>query len=123
MDQLAQDIAPSHVSLLGERRGESGGASGAQVQSAAWPPRVVLGHALAEHPVEVTPAEDEGPIQALASDGPHPSLGERVRPRRSERGKDAADAVGREDGVEAPHVLRVPLTDQDPERPTLGEVE
>ncbi len=66
--------------------------------------------------------QDERPVQALPPDGPHPALSEGVRPLGSERGEHDSGAVGGEHRVEAPGVLGVPISDQEPERPTLGEM-
>jgi hypothetical protein len=43
---------------------------------------VVVVDVLMKCPFEVAPSEDEHPVQALASDGAHESLGVRVRPSR-----------------------------------------
>jgi hypothetical protein len=63
----------------------------------------------------VSSTEDERPVQAFPPDGPHPALGEGVRPRGLERGKDRGDALGGEDRVEALGELGVPVADQENE--------
>jgi hypothetical protein len=124
MDEPAQDVAPSHAS-------RSAGRSGSirrrvrcpEVEPTVRASCVVVSHVLAKHPLQVTAANHERPVEALAPDGPHPALGEGVRLRGSEWGEHDAHAVGREDGVEVPRVLGVAIADQELERPALGQVE
>lgn len=80
-----------------------------------WAPGVVVSHVLAKDPLQVTATEDEYPVQALPPDSPHPALGEGIRRRGLERGKDRGDALGGEDRIEALRVLGVPVTDQETE--------
>ena len=60
-------------------------------------------------------SEDEDAIEAFASDGPHPALGERVRVRRLHGRPDHVDPLGAKDLVEAAAELRVAVMDQQPE--------
>jgi len=94
-----------------------------EVEPTVRAPPVVVSHVLTKHSLEVTATKHERPVEALTPDGPHPALGEGIGLRGSEWGEHGANAVGREDGVEAPRVLGVAIADQEPERPTLGEVE
>jgi hypothetical protein len=57
-------------------------------------------------------SEDEDAIKAIAADGPHPALSERVRVRRSNRRPDHLDPLGAEDFVEGAAELRVTIVDQ-----------
>jgi hypothetical protein len=50
-----------------------------------WPPLVVVGHVHPQHSLGVASTQDERPVQAFPPDGPHPALGEGVRPRSLER--------------------------------------
>src|SRR6266540_4567438 len=81
-----------------------------------------MGHVLPEHSLKMAPTKDERPVQALPPDGPHPALGEGVRPRSLERGDDRGAALRGEDRIEALRVLGVLITDQETEWRTLGEV-
>jgi hypothetical protein len=47
-------------------------------------------------PVKVPATKDEGPVQDLASDGAHPTLGEGVGPRGTDRGEDDPRTLGPE---------------------------
>lgn len=106
MDEAAQDVVPSHASRSAGRSGRiRRRVRRPEVEPTVRAPRVVVNHVLAKHPLEVTATKDERPVEALAPDGSHPTLGEGVRLRGPERGEHHADAVGREDGVEAPGYL------------------
>ena len=94
-----------------------------EAEAAVRPARVVVGEVLAEDVLEVTPTEYERPVQALPPDGPHPPFGEGVRSRRPERGKDDLRAIGREDRIEAPGVLGVPIPEEEAKRTTPSQVE
>jgi hypothetical protein len=67
------------------------------------------------HGVEF-PVEQQ-PVGALRADAAHPPLREAIRLRRSGRDLDDVDAFGGEHGVERVAELRVPVADQEPERP------
>jgi hypothetical protein len=70
----------------------------------------------------VTLPEDEHPVEALAPDGAHESLGDGVRPRCPDRDLDDPDPLCGEDGVEGGDELRVSVMHQvlDRRRP-VGE--
>jgi hypothetical protein len=123
-DEPAQDVAPSHASRSAGRSGRiRRRVRRPEVEPTVRAARVVVNHVLAKHSLEVAATKHERPVQALAPDGPHPTLGEGVRLRGSERGEHHADAVSGEGGVEALRVLGVAIADQEPERPTPGQVE
>lgn len=69
------------------------------------PVRVVMLDVLGEHGLEVTAAEDEPSIEALAPDGADDVLADGARARSLDRGLDDPDDVGSEDGVEGCGVL------------------
>src|SRR6266540_484459 len=57
-------------------------------------------------------SEDEDAIEAVAADGPHPALSERVRVRRSNRRPDHLDPLGAEDLVKGATELRVAIVEK-----------
>ena len=59
--------------------------------------------------------DDEDAIEAVAADGSHPALSERVRVWRSNRRPDHLDLLGAEDFVEGAAELRVAIVDQQSE--------
>ena len=61
-------------------------------------------------------AEDQHPVETLATDGADEALGEGVGPRSPDRGPDDPDAVGAEDLVEARGELGVSVPDQELDR-------
>jgi len=118
MDEPTEDVAPPHPSRSADPSGRIRRRVGRpQVKPAVRAFRVVVRHGLTKHPLQVTATNHERPVEAFAPNGPHPALGEGIRLRGSKRGEHDADAVGREDGVEAPRVLGVAVADQEPERP------
>jgi hypothetical protein len=60
----------------------------------------------------VSASENEDAIEAVAADGPHPALSERVRVRRLHRSPDHLDLLRAEDFVEGAAELRVAVMDQ-----------
>jgi hypothetical protein len=72
---------------------------------------VVVADVLPHHPFEVSPAEDEHPVQALRPRGSHPALRIGVGARRSDRGLDHPDTLRAEYLVDAEP--GVPVPDQD----------
>src|ERR1035437_1004283 len=85
--------------------------------------RAVMPDVVAKDCFEMVTAENERPVEALFSDGPYPALRDRVRAGRSHRCLDHLYAFGGEHLVEAGGELRVAVSDQEPERPTLlGEI-
>ena len=52
------------------------------------PVAVVMGHVLAEHQVQVAVAEDQGPVQQSAAEGPDDALADGVHPWRPRQGGD-----------------------------------
>lgn len=89
VNEATQDVVTSHASEVGERSGRiRRRVRRSEAEAAVRPARIVVGDVLAEDVLEVTPTENERPVQALPPDGPHPTLGEGVRSRRPERGED-----------------------------------
>ena len=76
------------------------------------PVPVVVAAVDAEHVFEVSTAEDQDPVEALAAKCAHPALGVGVRVRRPERRSDDPDALALEDGVEAAAELAVAIVQQ-----------
>ena len=69
-----------------------------------------------EHLLELSPADDQDPVEAVAPDSADPALGERVRLRRPERRADDLDTVASEDLVEHLAELAVAIVDQEANR-------
>jgi hypothetical protein len=67
----------------------------------------------AEHTLEVTPVDDQEPVQALGAGGADEAFGDRVRLWRSHRRLDDLDAFAGEDGVEVAAVFAVAVADQE----------
>jgi hypothetical protein len=76
----------------------------------------------AEDAVEVTPVQDQDPVEALAAERPDPPLGVGVRVRRPNRCADDPDALATEHRVEVTTELAITIVEQKPE-PTLSVVE
>jgi hypothetical protein len=92
-------------------------------KAAVRPMLVVMPDVIAKDCFEMMTAENERPVETLFSDGPYPALRDRVRTRRSHRCLDHLDTFGGEHLVEASGELRVAVSDQEPERPSvLGEI-
>ena len=92
-------------------------------KAAVRPMLVVMPDVVAKDCFEMTTAENERPVETLFSYGPYPALRDRVRTRRSDGRLDHLDTFGGEHVVEAGGELRVAVSDQEPERPSvLGEI-
>jgi hypothetical protein len=76
---------------------------------------VVVPLVLGQHMHELPLAEDQHPIQALATDRADPPLGIGVGLRRTWRTAQHFDADIGEHGIEARRELRVAIADQEPE--------
>jgi hypothetical protein len=70
----------------------------------------------AEHPLEVPPVEDQEPVEAFGAGGADEALGDRVRPRCSDRCADDLQAFASEDGVEVAGELAVTIADEKAQR-------
>ena len=80
-----------------------------------WPVLVVMAAVDAEDVLEVLPAEDEDPVEAIGADCAHPAFGVRVRVRRLDRRSDHLDALAAEDLVEGVAEFRVAVVDEEQE--------
>jgi hypothetical protein len=69
-------------------------------------------------PTAAAGPEDEHPVQHLPPNGANPPLRIGLRPRRSHRRAQHRQSLGGEDGVEYGGELRVPIADQNRNRPT-----
>jgi hypothetical protein len=76
----------------------------------------------AQDELKLFSACDQEPVEAVATDGADPALGERVRVRRPERGADDLDTLVAEDVVEGAAEFGVAVVDQETDRPrSFGE--
>jgi hypothetical protein len=66
--------------------------------------------------LELSPACDQEPVEAVATGGADPALGEGIRVRSPERCADDLDALASEDIVEGAAELTVAVVDQEPNR-------
>src|SRR6266496_5012603 len=78
-----------------------------------WTVTVVARGVLVDNGRQVTFADDEHPVGALAADGAHPALRERVRSPRLWWSLDHVDAVGAEHRVEGGGEFAVPVAQQE----------
>jgi hypothetical protein len=67
-----------------------------QAERAVRPMRVVVLDVDAQDVFELSAACDQEPVEAIAADGAHPALGERIRVRRAKRCADDLDALALE---------------------------
>ena len=81
--------------------------------------RVVMLHVLGKDCFEVTPSEDEHPVETLAPDGADDALTDGVGPGRSDGGGDDSGAVGGEDSFEGAGELGDPIADEERDRVRL----
>ena len=70
----------------------------------------------AEHLLELSPADDQDPVEAVTSDGADPALGKRVRFRGLEGCADHFNTLAAEDLVEAVRELAVAIVDEEADR-------
>jgi hypothetical protein len=84
-----------------------------QGDAAVRPGSVVMLDVELDHLLQVSPTEDEHPVQALRPDRAGPPLGEGVGLRCPDGRRDDLGPVGAEDLVEARGVLGVPVPDQE----------
>ena len=124
VDDPTQHVATADVAERQGSRGHFAERCGHfESKAAVRPMLVVMPDVIAKDCFEMVTAENERPVEALFSDGPYPPLRDRVRAGRSHRRLDHLDAFGGEHLVEAGGELRVAVSDQEPERPSvLGEI-
>jgi hypothetical protein len=92
-------------------------------KAAVRPMLVVMADVVAKDGFEMTTAKNERPVEALFTYGPYPALRDRVRAGQPDGCLDHLDAFRGEHLVEAGGELRVAVSDQEPERPSvLGEI-
>ena len=89
------------------------GARWHEVKAAMRSAPVVVRDVLGKDSLKVMPRDDEQVIEAVLSDGAHPSLGEGVRVRGADRGEDALGVDRGEDLVEAGGEFGIAVTDEE----------
>ena len=87
-----------------------------KVECPVWTTRVVMPYIDAEDTVELEPAEDEQPVEALATDAADPALGVGVRVRRLDGCADHGGSFALEDVIEAAAELGVAIVDEKADR-------
>ncbi len=80
------------------------------------PMPVVMARIDIKHVLELAAAEDEQPVEALATDAADPALGVGVRVRRLDGCADHRDPFSLEDVIEAAAELGVAIVDEEAER-------
>jgi hypothetical protein len=83
---------------------------------------VVMARVDAEHVLELPSAEDEQPVEALASHAADPALGVSVRVRRLDGRADHRDPFAVEDVIEAAAELGVAIVDEEKRGRRSGSV-
>jgi hypothetical protein len=76
-----------------------------------WAPLVEVRNVLGQNPTQVTLTEDEYVIQVLVPCRPHPSLGDGIGPRCSERGTDLSDTEALEPTIEPLTIAAIAIVD------------
>ncbi len=69
-----------------------------------------------EHLLELSPADDQDPVEAVTSDGADPTLGKRVRFRGPEGCADHLNAFAAEDRIEVVSELAIAIVDEEADR-------
>ena len=87
-----------------------------------WPVLVVVTAVDTEHMLEMAPAEDEDPVEAVGADRAHPTLGVGVCVRGLNGRTDHRDALGAKDLVEGVAELGVAIVEEEPERVPVAEL-
>src|SRR5206468_9450244 len=89
-DEAAEQVEPVHAGQwrgwIASSRSDGDRVWRLEVERTVRPPAVVVAHIDAEHVLELTAAENQEPVEALAADAADPALDVRVRVRRSDRG-------------------------------------
>jgi hypothetical protein len=87
------------------------------------PMLVVVAAVDAEHVLEMTAPDDEGPVEAVGADRAHPTLREGVRVRGLNWRADDLDALGAEDLIEGVGELGVAIVDEESEGVLVAELD
>ena len=81
---------------------------------------VVIADELPQYRMQVPLVHHDDVVEALGAEGSHDSLGDRVRPRRSDRGPDAGDPELGQARVEITSVDGIAVVDEVAGMPTPG---
>src|SRR5712691_1684756 len=119
VDEAAEEVGARE--LRKRRRSERNRAPArplrwAKCKRAVRPMAVVVVGVGAQDMLELPPAEDEQPVEALATDAADPALGVGVRVRRLDGCADHRDPFSLEDVIEAAAELGVAIVDEEAER-------
>jgi hypothetical protein len=88
-----------------------------------WGLLVVVAGVLPGDSFEVPFIQDEQPVEAFGTNGPHPTLRVGIGPRRSDACLDHPDALGAKHLVEGRRELGVPIPDPELDiSPAVGQV-
>ena len=115
VDEPAEQVPPADTSGADGNRFPSFGERGREVEPAMGPAAVVVGGIGPERPIQMTPTEDQRPVEALGPDPLDHPLGVGIRVRGPDRREDHPDAFGTDNLIERSAELGVPVTDEEPE--------
>src|SRR5439155_11889241 len=121
VDESTEQIATAKADGLCQRR-RVAAVRREQLESAVWPVLVVVAAVNAKHLREMAAAEDKDPIETVAADSAHPTLGEGVCVRRLDKRADHLYALRPKDLVERAAELTVAIMDEEPERLLILEL-
>jgi hypothetical protein len=116
VEEAAETIATLHQTSIGEDDGIRRQTGRPLSKTLMWPGVVVVLDELAEDMFEVSAAEDQQVVEALAANGANPALGEGVRARAPVGSPEYPDTFGAEDLVKRGGELGVAIPEQELER-------
>jgi hypothetical protein len=118
VDQTTENWS-TRDAFVAQVRDGVGGLWWAKVTAAVGPSTVVVPNIFREHDTQVPLIADQHAVGEFGSDRTHEPFGETVRPRRTWKNPDHADAHIGQDRIERCGELAGPISDQETE---LGEV-
>jgi hypothetical protein len=112
VDQTAKPLTPVDNEVIGRRRRRGSPGGRCLAEGTVRPVGVVVVDVDREDEVELAAVDDQDPVEELPAEAADPSLGDRVRSGRADRGAHDLDAFGTEHGVERGGELAVAVPDQ-----------
>ena len=113
VDETAQHVVTTDTERWGSGDDPRAGHRHFKIDASVRTLLVVVGDILAKNPLQVTATEDEHPVETFGPNGPDPSFGVGVRPRRTDRRLDHPGALRSKDLVEAGRELCVAIPDEE----------
>ena len=114
VEEAAEAVASPDLASRGPSGGERGrhGLRSFESETAVGPVDVVMADVLVQHGLELAPADDQDPVEALPSEGADPAFADRVGHGCPHGGLDHPEAFRTEHRVERPGEECVPVVDQ-----------